>query len=126
MATLIYESFLRSEGFKYEKTDFGIAFKYQGYGFIIFDDKNDELYLQLLMPTIYTLNSSSEEVKVLKILNELNNELKAIKACLHGNDVWLHIEMFIDKTPDVRDYFIRLLNILVQGQMKFIAKMRSL
>lgn len=126
MSTFLYESFLRSQGFKYERTNFGISFNYQGKWFLIIDDSRDEQYLQLLMPNIYTLNSPMEEYKVLKILNGINNEIKAIKACLHDNAVWLHVEMFIDKTPDVDDYFIRLLDILVEGHMRFAQKIRSL
>lgn len=126
MSTFLYESFLKSQGFKYERTDFGISFNYQGRWFIIIDDTKDELYLQILMPGIYTLNSLTEEYKVLKALNNVNNEIKAIKACLHDNVVWLHIEMFIDKTPNIEDYFIRLLDILMRGQMCFAEKMRSL
>lgn len=126
MSTLLYESFLRSQGFKYEKTNYGIIFKYQGKGFLIADNGIDELYLQLLMPSIYTMTSPTEEYKILKVLNDVNKELKAIKACLHDNDVWLHIEMFIDKTPNIEDFFIRLLDILMEGYVKFVEKMRML
>ena len=123
MSTFIYESFLRSQGFKYERQNFGISFQYQGRNFLIFDDSNDELYLQVLMPGIYKLNSLTEEYKVLKALNNINNEIKAIKGCLHDDVVWLHIEMFMDKTPNVEDYFIRLLDILIRGQMSFAEQM---
>lgn len=123
MSTLIYESFLRRQNINYEKSELGLLFSSHGKKFILADSNNDDLFLQLVMPVIYKLESSTEECKVLKAMNDINCEIKVIKACLHGDSVWLHIEMFMDKTPNIEDYFFRLLDILLLGQMNFLQKM---
>ncbi|MCL2561114.1 MAG: YbjN domain-containing protein [Rikenellaceae bacterium] len=128
MAQLICEKFLQENGIKYEKTPEGLLiFSYQGGNFIITNDEKDELFLQILMPGIYNENSPANKSKILSVLNDLNREMKIAKARYEpDNTVWLAIEMFIDRTPDLKDFFFRVMDILHETRMRFVNKMSNI
>lgn len=113
----IYKNWLRSNGVKFEELPFGLGFKYQGAGFILWDNSKDKQYLALSMPNIYDVDGN--EFKVLQIANKINEEIKAIKVVVRDGRVWLNIEMFIDNTPDIEDFMDRLLDILLECRIRF-------
>lgn len=119
----IYKDWLRSYGVKFEELPFGLAFKYQGANFILWDNSKDQQYLALSMPNIWDVDG--EEVKVLRAANKINGDIKAIKAVIRDNAVWLNIEMFIDNTPDIEDFMDRILGILLECRMKFAFAMQN-
>lgn len=120
MSTLIYQQFLHNAQISFEETRDGIFFQYQGGYFIIGDSNQDELYLQLMMPHIYTINPGTERLKAFVALNTLHQTIKAVKGTLmEDNSIWLATEMFIDKTPDLEDFFFRLLQILHSARLEF-------
>lgn len=115
----IYKNWLRSRNVKFSELPFGILFQYQGGTFIISDNAEDKLYLQVIMPNVYEA-SSYEKEKAMKVMNKMNREFKALKATMQDDgQVWLAVETFIDSTPDIEDFFDRILMILLQGRMKF-------
>lgn len=115
----IYKNWLRSRNVKFSELPFGILFQYQGGAFIISDNAEDKLYLQVIMPNVYEV-SSYEKEKAMKVMNKMNREFKALKATMQDDgQVWLAVETFIDSTPDIEDFFDRILMILLQGRMKF-------
>lgn len=119
----IYKNWLTANGVKFEEMPFGLTFKYQGASFILFDNSTDKLYLNLSMPNIWDVDG--QEVKVLRVANKINCEIKAIKVTLRNNAVWLNIEMFIDNTPDVEDFMERILGIMLECRMKFAFEMHN-
>lgn len=115
----IFQEWLRNNGYRFEVQPFGISFKHQGGHFIISDNSGDELYLQILMPGVYTLNDSSEKLHALEACNELTKSVKCLKAFFADEDtIWLSTEMYVDHTPELDDFMDRLLHILNQGRMK--------
>lgn len=115
----IFQEWLRNNGYRFEVQPFGISFKHQGGHFIISDNSGDELYLQILMPGVYTLNDSSEKLYALEACNELTKSVKCLKAFFADEDtIWLSTEMYVDHTPELDDFMDRLLHILNQGRMK--------
>lgn len=115
----IYKDWLNSHGVQFRELPFGIAFQYQGGGFLIANNEDDKLYLQLIMPNIYEAPLSKRE-KVMTVTNNLNREIKCLKATLQEDgQVWLATETFIDRTPDIDDFFDRLLQILLTASIKF-------
>lgn len=116
---IIYKKWLNNQGVSFHETSIGLLFRYQGGGFIIANNQNDKDYLQLIMPNIHTVDSFSKQ-KALKVANKLNRDIKGLKVIINDDDsVWLTIEQFLDETPNVEDFMDRLLNILLQGRLKF-------
>ncbi len=123
----IYKNWLYENGVKFEEKDYGITFKYQGGYFIIGNNEKDAQYFNIVMPGIYDFadHPDVERVKVLEALNKINADYKVVKAVCDEEDCWLTTEIFIDSTPDVEDYFERLLNILHQSRMEFFQILRN-
>lgn len=123
----IYKNWLYENGVKFEEKDYGITFKYQGGYFIIGNNEKDAQFFNIVMPGIYDFadHPDVERVKVLEALNKINAHYKVVKAVCDEEDCWLTTEIFIDSTPDVEDYFERLLNILHQSRMEFFQILRN-
>ena len=65
------------------------------------------------MPNIYELEDN--RVKVLEACNTITRSFKVVKAYLVNDKLWLSIEMFVDSTPEVGDFFERCCNILIHA-----------
>jgi len=114
----LVKDWLASEGFRYQIDDDGdVQFKFQGYGMWATVDKNDPLFLRIILPNIYELNG--DRGKVLEALNALNAEIKAVKGYLVRENVWVSLEMYVDSSPEVEDFIERCLNILIAAGRKF-------
>ncbi len=123
----IYKNWLSENGVKYEEKDYGLTFKYQGGYFIIGNNSKDSQYFNIVMPGIFDFGDNPDvpRIKVLEALNKINADYKVVKAVCDQEDCWLTTEIFIDSTPDVEDYFERLLNILHQSRMDFFQILRN-
>ncbi len=123
----IYKNWLSENGVKYEEKDYGLTFKYQGGYFIIGNNSKDSQYFNIVMPGIFDFGDNPDvpRIKVLEALNNINADYKVVKAVCDQEDCWLTTEIFIDSTPDVEDYFERLLNILHQSRMEFFQILRN-
>ena len=123
----IYKNWLSENGVKYEEKDYGLTFKYQGGYFIIGNNSKDSQYFNIVMPGIFDFGDNPDvpRIKVLEALNKINADYKVVKAVCDQEDCWLTTEIFIDSTPDVEDYFERLLNILHQSRMEFFQILRN-
>ena len=114
-ASDLVENWLKEQGFKNERDDDGdLRFKYQGVNLFCCKDDNDKQFLRIVMPGIYQIDG--DRMKVLEAINTICRNIKAIKAFLVEDHLWLAIEMFIDSTPDIDDFIERCLDILMAGR----------
>lgn len=126
--------FLAEEGFRPHETEFGIAFKYEGFNFLYFKDDEDEQYFRLMMPAIFEVTDDNEDM-VLKAMNEVNSNIKVVKLYtmdMEGEEgkkdvsVWVAFEILADTTPELSDFVPRALALLQGGRMGFLAKLEQL
>lgn len=118
------KSWLNEQGFKCNLDEDGDAiFKYEGASMLVTVDKDDPLFLKVVMPTIYEVEGNRE--KVLEAINTVNVRIKVVKAILIGNNVHLFIEMFVDTTPEIDDFFERCCDILIASRRVFMDELRS-
>ena len=106
---------LSDEGFKHEIDEDGdVHFRYQGRN-LYFTPDDDDTYFRIILPNIYEAEEENR-YQVLEACNAITRQYKVLKAYLtpKGN-LWLSIEMFVDTTPDIGDFFERCCNILVHG-----------
>ena len=114
-ASDLVENWLKEQGFKNERDDDGdLRFKYQGVNLFCCKDDNDKQFLRIIMPGIYQIDG--DRMKVLEAINTICRNIKAVKAFLVEDHLWLAIEMFIDSTPDIDDFIERCLDILMAGR----------
>ena len=70
--------------------------------------------LKLTLCLFYQLEDN--RIKVLEAINEVCKSLKAIKAFLVEDYLWIAIEMFTDSTPELDDFMPRCMQILKTGR----------
>ena len=116
-ASDLVENWLKEQGFRSERDEDGdLRFHYEGVGLFCCKDDNDDRFLRIIMPNIYDVDGDRE--KVLEAINTICRDIKAIKAFLLNDKLWLSLEMFIDTTPDIDDFIERCLDILVTGRRR--------
>ena len=118
MATAdLVKNFLSTEGYKWEvDSDGDIKFKYEGVTLYFTVSKDDESFFRIIMPGIYQLEGN--RVKVLEAINAVARDLKVVKAFLVEDRLWLSIEMFIDSSPEVEDFFPRCMRLMKMAREK--------
>ena len=119
-ASDLVENWLKSQGFRSERdSDGDLRFRYEGVNLFCCKDDNDKQFLRIIMPGIYKVDG--DRTRVLEAINTISRDIKAIKAFLVNDSLWLSIEMFIDSTPDIDDFIERCLDIMIAGRQR-IAK----
>ncbi|MCQ2075458.1 MAG: hypothetical protein MJZ20_00260 [Bacteroidaceae bacterium] len=110
-ASDLVENWLKGQGFKSERVGDGdLLFRYQGVHMLCRKDDDDKVFLRLFMPGIYTVNG--DRTRVLEAINTISRDIKAVKAFLVEDKLWVSLEMFIDSTPDIDDFIERCLDIM--------------
>lgn len=113
----LVKQFLSNEGYKFDiDGDGDIHFRFEGINLYFTVDNNDQRYFRLIMPNIYQLEGN--RTKVLEAINTVARDLKVIKAYLIEDRLWLAVELFIDSTPELEDFFPRCLGLLKAGREK--------
>ncbi len=111
MKSDLAKEWLSSEGYRYEMDEDGdLHFKFQGKHMFFTSDEKDDLYFRILLPNIYEVKGNRD--KVLEACNTISRDLKVVKAFIVDDSVFLSIEMFVDSTPEIGDYFERCCEIL--------------
>ena len=127
-------NFLAEEGFRPHETEFGIAFKYEGFNFLYFKDEDDEQYFRLMMPAIFEVTEDNEDM-ILKAMNEVNSNIKVVKLYtmdMEDEDgkkdvnVWVAFEILADTTPELGDIVPRAIALLQGARIAFLAKLEEI
>ena len=107
-------AWLYNEGYKHEiDQDGDIHFRFNGKHMFFTVDEKDESYFRLIMPNVYEVEDN--RVKVLEACNTINRNYKVLKTYLVDDRLFLSIEMFVDSTPEIGDFFERCCRILEAG-----------
>ena len=126
--------FLAEEGFRPHETEFGIAFKVEGFNFLYFKDEEDEQYLRLMMPAIFQVTEDNEDT-ILRAMNDVNGSIKVVKLYTmdmesekgeKDTSVWVAFEILADTTPELKDIVPRAINLLLGARLAFLAKLEQL
>ncbi len=117
----LVKEYLASEGYRYNIDDDGdIHFKYEGIDLFFTVNTDDQSYFRLIMPAIYKLEDNRE--KVLEAINTVTRDLKVLKAFLVEDYLWLSVELFIDSSPELGDFFPRCMGLFKAGREKMAAE----
>lgn len=111
----LVKEYLANEGFRYDIDEDGdVHFKYEGTNLFFTADPDDPQFFRIIMPNIYELENN--RVKVLEAINTVVRDMKVLKAFLIEDRLWLSVEIFIDSTPEVDDFFQRCVGLLKAGR----------
>jgi len=113
--TELVKEYLSAEGYRYDVDDDGdIHIKFEGLNLFFTVDKNDPYFFRIIMPNIYEIEGN--RLKVLEAINTVTRDMKVVKAFLIEDYLWLAIEIFIDSTPELEDFFPRCVELLKAGR----------
>lgn len=110
--------YLKQEGFSPEIVDDGIIFKYLGNVILVRQYKNDDTYLNLMIPCIYKVVPADKE-KYLEVANKVNTRIKTVKITVTENWVNIEIERFVGSSSNLSDFIPNYLHVLLLGQKEF-------
>ena len=125
--------YLAEEGFRPHETEFGIAFKIEGFNFLYFKDEEDEQYFRLMMPAIFEVTEDNEEM-IMRAMNDVNGNIKVVKLYTmdledekgkKSTSVWVAFEILADTTPEIGDIVPRAINLLKGARIAFLAKLEE-
>lgn len=126
--------YLAEEGFRPHETEFGIAFKSEGFNFLFFKDDVDEQYFRLMMPAIFEVTEDNEDM-ILQALNDVNGNIKVVKLYTmemedeenkKSSSVWVSFEILADTTPEMADIVPRAITLLKGGRIAFLARLEEM
>lgn len=126
--------YLAEEGFRPHETEFGIAFKSEGFNFLFFKDDEDEQYFRLMMPAIFEVTEDNEDM-ILKAMNDVNGNIKVVKLYTmemedeeekKSTSVWVAFEILADTTPEIGDIMPRAITLLKGGRIAFLARLEEM
>ncbi len=133
LTKLIFD-FLAEEGFRPHETEFGIAFKSEGFNFLFFKDDEDEQYFRLMMPAIFEVTEDNEDM-ILKAMNDVNGNIKVVKLYTmemenedgkKSTSVWVAFEILADTTPEMADIVPRAIALLKGGRIAFLTRLEEI
>ncbi len=133
LTKLIFD-FLAEEGFRPHETEFGIAFKSEGFNFLFFKDDEDEQYFRLMMPAIFEVTEDNEDM-ILKAMNDVNGNIKVVKLYTmemedeegkKNTSVWVAFEILADTTPEMADIVPRAIALLKGGRIAFLSRLEEM
>ncbi len=122
-----YENFLREEGFLPRTDEDGdVIFKFEGRTLFISVQESDPQYLRVVLPNFWEIDDEDELIQALKAGNEINRKIKVATIVIQSEKhVSTNAEMFIEREPDLEQYFLRTVKVLVQAANDFAELMRT-
>jgi hypothetical protein len=122
-----YEDFLREEGFLPRTDEDGdVVFKFEGRTLFISVQDSDPQYLRLVLPNFWEIDDETELIQALRAANEINRKIKVATVVIQSEKhVSANAEMFIEREPDLEQFFLRTVKVLVQSASDFADLMRT-
>lgn len=120
-------SILKNEGYLPSIDDDGdILVKVQGLAFYVMASDTDDMYLRVLLPSFWSLDSEQEFAKAHFVANKLNKEYKVGKIFLSKDNTYASCELFINK-DDVylNKILLRLFQLLFSMRKDFADEMNG-
>lgn len=122
----LYSDFLKEEGYKPEVDEDGdVRFKHEGMTYFIQVDDSDPQFFRLILANIWEIESEDEMRNVFAAADHSNAQSKVSKVFTVKNNVWVSIELFVEKPEEFRGVFRRCLSALQNGTQNFVVKMKE-
>lgn len=103
--------------------DGDVQFSYEDRSYFLEVNENDTEFYRLVLPNIWPIESELERLKVFKAVNEVNKTKKVAKAYVTNDDVWITVEMFIDKPDNFIGSLERQFKVINEAVKLFVDEM---
>lgn len=122
----ILMAFMQQEGFLPElDKDGDIKFKFQGGNYYLIVLPDDELYVQLLYPAFWAIESEEERLRALEAAGQATAGTKVAKVYLEHGDTFAACEMFVSDVSHLCGVLMRCLAATQAAANSFREKMRG-
>lgn len=96
-------------GFKLEPMDdIGYGFRYEGTNYLYMPIENDNDFLNIAVPGIYSLDETGEQT-LNELIAKINTSIKYVKSYLWGDSVWLFYERELLEGEDLKEIISRMI-----------------
>lgn len=121
---------LKSQGIVTKKSELGLNFTYQGWNFLLWNDREDPMLFRLTLPGVFDVTDANF-ARAIMACNNINWNYKVVKAVLYdyedgkekGASVWMSYEQQIDASPKVDDLVHRAIQSLLSACEAFTKEM---
>ena len=124
----LYVNYLATEGFRPDiDPDGDVAFRCEGWAYVILIDETDENYFALLCPNFWEIENEGELDRALVAANYATRTTKVAKIFLRSDNknTSASLEMFFDGPEGFERVFSRALSALRTGVRTFADHMRG-
>ena len=126
----LVSKYLKSQGIVTKKSDVGLNFSYQGWNFLLWNDRDDPMLFRLTLPGVFDVTDANYAQSIMAC-NNINWNFKVVKAVLYeyedgkeqGASVWMCYEQQIDTVPDWEPFVRRAIHSLFAAYDAFIKEM---
>ena len=119
-----YQAHLSSLGLdSFVDGDGDVRFEREGRNYFIEVNEEDPEFFRLVLFNIWPIESVSERANVLRAMDEVNGQLKVVKANTVGDNVWLSVELFLADPFGYRPLFERSLQVIERAVDVFVGAM---
>lgn len=116
-----FQSFLSSRNVRSNKmSDTVISFENNSFNYMFVFDESDPFYFRLILPNFFEVTDDNKQ-NMYETINRMNAEIKAAKATIINNAVWVSIEQFVYSRDKIDELFNRAITVLEA----FVKKFRS-
>ena len=119
------KKFLSILGTTFTVENGSISFKYNGLQYLFISETSDPYYFRLILPNIGEVNSGNE-TQMSQVVNQMNLEIKAAKATISNNRIWVSIEQFVYSKDNQYELFRRSITVLEASINIFRQKIEEL
>lgn len=121
----IFQKFLSILGTTFTVENDSISFQYNGLQYLFISETSDPYYFRLILPNIGEVNSGNE-TQMSQVVNQMNLEIKAAKATISNNRIWVSIEQFVYSKDNQYELFRRSITVLEASINIFRQKIEEL
>lgn len=121
---------LKSQGIAMKKSDLGLNFTFQGWNFLLWNDREDLMFFRLTLPGIFDVTDANF-ARAIMACNNINWNYKVVKAVLYefedgkekGASVWMCYEQRLDTVPDMEALLQNTIQSLLSACDAFMKEM---
>lgn len=87
-----FQSYLSSRNVRFDiRSNTVISFENNSYNYMFVFDESDPFYFRLILPNVFNVTEANKQ-DMYETINRMNTEIKAAKATIINNAVWVSIE----------------------------------
>ena len=122
----LYLEYLREEGYRPElDADGDVKFKHEGRTYYLLVEEEDRPYFRLIAPYFWSIESEEERERALRVMANVNADLKVVKIYPTREDTTASVELFLVPIESFRAVFPRCMSLLANAVSRFIQGMRE-